>query len=324
MAASSSHVAHSWRRRGGGCAGQPPVAADDERPYPSWLVGGAVPRVRWDDPQLEGFLRRNAPVVITGGCPLTRQLVGRWSFPYLSESFPADNGLSVHFAPRGTRRFTRFYGKGLGKGGVTPMPFRKFAAVGAANEREAEPAWRYYLQTVLVWGPGRGRQSAPSGTLRTPKGVCEAGVCEHAQLGAPLVDDMRGRFDWAWLAQALSASKCEGLHSCTIWAGHGGGATPIHFDALSNFFTQLVGRKRVLVFPPAQSWRLYPYPASHPMDSYAMVDVEEPDLHRYPGLARARALETILEPGDVLWLPSFNWHYVRRHLPALSLPHPVL
>ena len=43
-----------------------------------------------------------------------------------------------------------------------------------------------------------------------------------------------------------------------------------------------------------------------------MVDFETPDLERFPALARARGLETTLEPGDVLWLPSFYWHYVRQ------------
>jgi len=86
----------------------------------------------------------------------------------------------------------------------------------------------------------------------------------------------------------------------------------MHFDAISNFFTQLVGRKRVLIFSPAQSYLLYPYPMHHPMDTYAMADVERPDLQRLPGLARARGLDATLGPGDVLFLPSFYWHYVRQ------------
>ena len=48
------------------------------------------------------------------------------------------------------------------------------------------------------------------------------------------------------------------------------------------------------------------------MDNFAMVDVERPDLARFPALRRARALEAILEPGDVLWLPRFYWHYVKQ------------
>jgi len=87
---------------------------------------------------------------------------------------------------------------------------------------------------------------------------------------------------------------------------------------MSNFFTQLQGRKRVLIFPPGQAFNVYPHACSHPMDTYAMADVEAlgdaecDQLKRLPALRRARALETLLEPGDVLWLPSFYWHYVRQ------------
>ena len=48
------------------------------------------------------------------------------------------------------------------------------------------------------------------------------------------------------------------------------------------------------------------------MDNFAMIDVERPDVKRFPSLRRARALEAVLEPGDVLWLPRFYWHYVHQ------------
>lgn len=53
-----------------------------------------------------------------------------------------------------------------------------------------------------------------------------------------------------------------------------------------------------------------------------MVDVEQPDLVRFPALARARGLEVTLEAGDTLWLPAYWWHHVRQldeGLPNLSL-----
>ena len=59
----------------------------DERPYPNWLVGGQVARVHWSDPQLEEYLRTSQPVVITGGCPFARGLVGKWSMSHLSEHY---------------------------------------------------------------------------------------------------------------------------------------------------------------------------------------------------------------------------------------------
>ena len=52
------------------------------------------------------------------------------------------------------------------------------------------------------------------------------------------------------------------------------------------------------------------------MRSYAQVDVEKPDLARFPALARARGLEALLRPGDCLWMPSYVWHYVRQLEPG--------
>jgi hypothetical protein len=43
-----------------------------------------------------------------------------------------------------------------------------------------------------------------------------------------------------------------------------------------------------------------------------MLDVERPDFENFPAAARARGLEAVLEPGDVLWLPRFHWHYVHQ------------
>jgi hypoxia-inducible factor 1-alpha inhibitor (HIF hydroxylase) len=75
---------------------------------------------------------------------------------------------------------------------------------------------------------------------------------------------------------------------------------------------QVSGRKQLLLFPPGQTYNLYPYPASHPMHAFAMVDVESPDTRTFPSFSRAAGIEAILEPGDALWLPSFYWHYVKQ------------
>ena len=83
-------------------------------------------------------------------------------------------------------------------------------------------------------------------------------------------------------------------------------------SAMDNFLAQLEGRKSVLVYPPHCSFDLYPYPTGHPADNFAMADPERPDLGRWPGLARATALEAELAPGDVLWLPRYHWHLVRQ------------
>lgn len=122
-----------------------------------------IPRLRWDDPLVDEFLRRGEPCILTGGCPLVSSLLGRWDFEYLSRQF-GDTQLSVHFVRRGVTRFARHYGSGLGEGGVQPMSFAGFlrtisdeglldALGSSAHHKDARipGLWRYYLQAPLLW-----------------------------------------------------------------------------------------------------------------------------------------------------------------------------
>lgn len=41
------------------------------------------------------------------------------------------------------------------------------------------------------------------------------------------------------------------------------------------------------------------------------VEVENPDVERFPEFAKAPYQECVLQPGDVLFIPVRHWHYVR-------------
>lgn len=307
----SSVSRQSWRARS---KQAPPSAPKADRRCPSWLIGKSVQRRRWDDPEVEAFLQRREPVVLTGGCPLVQPLVGKWTFDYLANTFGECSSLNVHFAPIETTSFARMYGKGLGKGGCTPMSFANFVELcksdylePTASSEKVSPPLRYYLQAPMIWTDADRDGANPHGLAEDSA----ARPLRKAPYSSTIDEDMR-RLGWDWLAYARSVAACDPFDTCQMWAGHGGGSTPLHFDSISNFLAQVSGRKQVLLFSPAQTWRVYPYPVGHPMDNFAMVNVEMPDLSRFPALRRARALEAILEPGDVLWLPRYWWHYVHQ------------
>lgn len=46
------------------------------------------------------------------------------------------------------------------------------------------------------------------------------------------------------------------------------------------------------------------------MGVYSPIDLDAPDHQRYPRLREAVVLETVLEPGDTLFLPLGWWHQV--------------
>ncbi|KAL1499527.1 hypothetical protein AB1Y20_011730 [Prymnesium parvum] len=309
----AARTAHTWRAarsKAGAPSGAPPAPP---RPYPDWLVHAPVARRRWDAADVPGLLRRGTPVILSG-VPLTASLVGKWDFPYLAAHYEGP-GLNVHFTPRTTTRFTRFYGEGAGEGGIIAMSFRDFAEVALKNERLAKPTWRYYLQALLAWSTSDLERLGEEDIARERQaaGLVDAAgdALQHAPLGARLEEDLKG-LDYGWLRRACAHSACEGLYEVNLWAGPSGGCTPIHYDSTQNFLCQLTGRKRLLLFPPAQSHRLYPYPATHPMYAFAMVDAERPDLARFPAFGRAAGLEALLEPGDALFLPCHWWHYVKQ------------
>jgi hypothetical protein len=96
------------------------------------------------------------------------------------------------------------------------------------------------------------------------------------------------------------------LHTAaSFWFGPAGTRTPLHHDTLMLFHTQIVGRKRWRFVSPLQTPLLY-----NRMGVYSPIDLDAPDLDRYPLLRQARVLETVLEPGDTLFLPLGWWHQV--------------
>ena len=276
----------------------------------------------------QAFLRSGTPVVLTGGLPLTKPLIGKWSFAYLADHYAGPPDLNVHFTPRSTTRFARFYGEGAGEGGILAMGFKQFADVVARNEGTAPPPWRHYMQATLLWARGgdcggqavtptqqqqqqqpakEKHESLPSG------GTLRAGseTVEHLSFGTRLKEDLEA-LDYDWLERSCALGGCEGMRETNLWAGASGGCTPLHFDETSNFLCQVRGRKRLLLFLPGQTAKLYPYPVGHPAHAFSMVDVEQPDLASFPSFARAQGLECVLEPGECLWMPSYVWHYVKQ------------
>lgn len=82
---------------------------------------------------------------------------------------------------------------------------------------------------------------------------------------------------------------------------------------------QIHGRKSVRLFSPADTAFLY----MNEERRSEVPDYDQPDVERYPLIAHASAWETVLEPGDVLFLPSYWWHEIRVAEPSISLGYPV-
>lgn len=98
-----------------------------------------------------------------------------------------------------------------------------------------------------------------------------------------------------------------------LWVGNEG-IVSTHYDGSDNLACVVAGRRRFILFPPAQTGHLYPgplnfTPAGAPT---SLVDVHNPDLERYPLFrqAQAEAFSAQLGPGDAIFIPMLWWHHV--------------
>jgi ribosomal protein L16 Arg81 hydroxylase len=78
--------------------------------------------------------------------------------------------------------------------------------------------------------------------------------------------------------------------------------TKLHYDFLDShaYLAQIVGRKRCLLFSPDDSPGLYS----------GKVDPDRPDWDKYPLFRQVTTYFCILEPGEILFIPSRWWHHV--------------
>ena len=106
-----------------------------------------------------------------------------------------------------------------------------------------------------------------------------------------------------------------------IWMGTGGTRTPLHFDTYDNLLVQLVGAKYVRLYKKESSPRLYisknkSYGGQGNMSD---LDCEREDVEKHPLAKDCSYTEVVLFPGDCLFIPSREWHYVRSLSTSVSV-----
>ena len=93
-----------------------------------------------------------------------------------------------------------------------------------------------------------------------------------------------------------------------MFFGCTGSVTPIHYDIDMThvFHTPFYGRKRVVLFAPEQSKRLY----RHPFTIRSYVNVDDPDFEKFPALVGLSGFQAVLNPGETIFIPSGYWHHI--------------
>ena len=83
-----------------------------------------------------------------------------------------------------------------------------------------------------------------------------------------------------------------------------------HFDGSNNMVAMLGGLRRWIMTHPKYCADMYMLPLNHPSGRHSEMDWSQLDIDRYPNFARVRGFEVILQPGDVLFVPTYWIHYI--------------
>lgn len=97
-----------------------------------------------------------------------------------------------------------------------------------------------------------------------------------------------------------------------LFVGGEGSITHMHFDIdMSHILhTQFLGRKKVLLFPHEEQYKLYRKPWEVlSLANFAHYN-QQFDYDAFPATKLAKGYEVVLEHGDTLFMPAGYWHHM--------------
>eukprot|EP01124_Arcella_intermedia_P020608 TRINITY_DN28097_c0_g1_i1.p1 TRINITY_DN28097_c0_g1~~TRINITY_DN28097_c0_g1_i1.p1 ORF type:complete len:271 (-),score=49.73 TRINITY_DN28097_c0_g1_i1:50-820(-) len=97
-----------------------------------------------------------------------------------------------------------------------------------------------------------------------------------------------------------------------IWIGSAGNITPLHIDIWHGLLIQVLGRKSIVLYSPEDTNYLYPYNSLSQNSHTSRIDLctIEKEMDKFPKFAEATAYKTVLEPGEMMYIPPCWWHDV--------------
>lgn len=104
-----------------------------------------------------------------------------------------------------------------------------------------------------------------------------------------------------------------------LYIGGKGGSFPVlHYDGAAThaFLMQIYGLKEFIIFSPDQEKFLYPSPEK---ENLSQVNVGKPDLEKFPLYKQASPTTFILNPGELLFVPSHWWHTTKMLSPSITI-----
>jgi len=264
--------------------------------------------VPWGSPLLDQFLEAHLPIVIRGSQLIKRggstgeSKESKWT-PGHIQSMLAAKKVTVYESPS---QYFRYWKKEQHTG---PYVFK-------APTSEKSITISEFLQRVQETtkeGPAideDGNKKGRSGLL-----YLQESLSGHSEFSSEFAS-----WNWNWLLRIVQKYGWGTPDRNILLIGMQGATTPAHYDEQENMFAQMRGRKEVYLWPPGDWQGMYAFPCNHACDRQAMVNPDNPDLHRFPLYRHARPHYAVLQPGDLLYLPVGWWHHLRNLDPlAISI-----
>lgn len=106
-----------------------------------------------------------------------------------------------------------------------------------------------------------------------------------------------------------------------LWISHPGVVAQTHYDTQHNFFLQIFGTKKFVIFSP--DTEMYTFPNIHRSyrQSQAILSGGRPEdiVNKFPRISQALGLKVTMKEGDLLYIPPYWYHRVESHTLGVSL-----
>ena len=224
-----------------------------------------------------------APVVLTDAISSWPAL-SRWSFERFKTRYGSDS-----VTPR----------TWLGPGGVKFMRLMRLSEYIDYLDAPEAPMPGLWVDRKTLH-PSRGPSEASRFPLYLAWNVfvLHRELLDDVEISPKFVEDLR-----PLLPEALRTvlDRATRYFAAGLMIGPANAQIGLHYDFLEShaYLAQIIGRKRCVLFSPADSEVLYG----------GKVDVDAPDFEKFPLLRNAVAHECTLQPGELLFIPSRWWHH---------------
>jgi hypothetical protein len=137
--------------------------------------------------------------------------------------------------------------------------------------------------------------------------VCSSNLTYRAQ--HPWFEQLKELSEYMMVTECCYAGAGE-LQSLNAWFGPEETVAPLHHDPHHNILAQVLGKKYIRFYRAVIAGDSYPHTATM-LSSTSQVDLDNIDLKEFPTVESLEFIDCILVEGDLLYIPTKWWHYVR-------------